>query len=190
MMMMTTTTTLSKAYEWMLVGTENIHELAAAVEVCSNALITFFSSSRSMVPSPFLSNSWKAFVSSSCSSSKLFRFLAIISQNSENSSFPLSFAVTETRNNDHSVNKKSLWVRNKKNYASPEFSKGVPVQLIIIFFLILLRFTDIKRFSKFNIIIDLSATRKAFVRANNLSIIIIINRVGHKILIIAPILQR
>ena len=133
-MMMMTTTTLSKAYEWMLVGTENIHELAAAVEVCSNALITFFSSSRSMVPSPFLSNSWKAFVSSSCSSSKLFRFLAIISQNSENSSFPLSFAVTETRNNDHSVNKKSLWARNKKNYASPEFSKGVPVQLIILFF--------------------------------------------------------
>ena len=131
MMMMTTTTTLSKAYEWMLVGTENIHELAAAIEVWPNALITFFSSSRSMVPSPFLSNSWKAFLSSSSSCSKLFRFLAIISQNSENSSFPLSFAVTETRNNDHSVNKKSLWARNKKNYASPEFSKGVPVQLII-----------------------------------------------------------
>ena len=33
MMVMTTTTTLSKAYEWMLVGTENIHELAAAIEV-------------------------------------------------------------------------------------------------------------------------------------------------------------
>jgi len=62
---------------------------------------TSFSSKRSTVPSPFLSKTRKAFLSSSSSWSKLFLFLATISQNSSNSSFPLSFAVAKTYDNNN-----------------------------------------------------------------------------------------